>query len=84
MAMTAIPLVPGHDFSLGMAASGYREQGAIAAGVGVRAAENAVIKLNTSGIPSKALVLPPALRLAGKHGTLLSLYTDSNVIIFIH
>ncbi|EBP9841868.1 hypothetical protein AHN45_24180 [Salmonella enterica subsp. enterica] len=48
MAMTAIPSVPGHDFSFGMATSGYRGQGAIAAGVKANITQNTTVSLNTA------------------------------------
>ncbi|EBW4032769.1 hypothetical protein DPF51_25330, partial [Salmonella enterica subsp. enterica serovar Newport] len=48
MAMSAIPSVPGHDFSFGMAASGYRDQGAIAAGVKANVTPNTSVSLNTA------------------------------------
>ncbi|EJM4070008.1 YadA-like family protein [Salmonella enterica] len=48
MAMTAIPSVPGHDFSFGMATSGYRGQGAIAAGVKANITQNTTASLNTA------------------------------------
>ncbi|EDW1731994.1 hypothetical protein S726_004129 [Salmonella enterica subsp. enterica] len=48
MAMTAIPSVPGHNFSFGMAASGYRDQGAIAAGVKANITQDTTVSLNTA------------------------------------
>ncbi|HCD3659490.1 TPA: YadA-like family protein [Klebsiella pneumoniae] len=48
MAMSAIPSVPGHDFSFGMAASGYRDQGAIAVGVKANITPNTSVSLNTA------------------------------------
>ncbi|EBA1913714.1 YadA-like family protein [Salmonella enterica] len=48
MAMTAIPSVPGHNFSFGMAASGYRDQGAVAAGVKANITQDTTVSLNTA------------------------------------
>ncbi len=48
MAMTAIPSVPGHNFSFGMAASGYRDQGAIAAGMKANITQDTTVSLNTA------------------------------------
>ncbi|HDC2135072.1 TPA: YadA-like family protein, partial [Salmonella enterica] len=48
MAMTGIPSVPGHNFSFGMAASGYRDQGAIAAGVKANITQDTTVSLNTA------------------------------------
>ncbi|HBA6943307.1 TPA: hypothetical protein J1W36_004556 [Escherichia coli] len=48
MAMTAIAPVPYKDYSFGMAAGGYRDQGAIAAGINIRTSENSLMKVNTA------------------------------------
>ncbi|EES5393094.1 autoagglutinating adhesin Saa [Escherichia coli] len=48
MAMTAIPMIDGKQYSFGMAASNYRDEQAIAAGIIFRTSENTVVRLNTS------------------------------------
>lgn len=48
MAMTAIPHVYSDDFSFGMSMSGYRDQGALAAGVTVKTSEHTAMKVNSS------------------------------------
>lgn len=48
MAMTAIAPVPYKDYSFGMAAGGYRDQGAIAAGINIKTSESSLMKVNAS------------------------------------
>ncbi|EOO3671557.1 YadA-like family protein [Escherichia coli] len=48
MAMTAIPVVEGKTYSFGMAASNYRDEQAIAAGMYFRTTENSAVRLNAS------------------------------------
>ncbi|EFA2713616.1 hemagglutinin [Escherichia coli] len=48
MAMTAIPVVEGKTYSFGMAASNYRDEQAIAAGMHFRTTENSAVRLNAS------------------------------------
>ena len=48
MAMTAIAPVPYKDCSFGMAAGGYRDQGAIAAGINIKTSESSLMKVNAS------------------------------------
>ncbi|EGT3611706.1 hypothetical protein FAP59_19235 [Morganella morganii] len=48
MAMSAIPSVAGHDFSFGMALSGYRDQTAIAAGIKANITGDTSVSLNTA------------------------------------
>ncbi|MBD8162061.1 YadA-like family protein [Erwinia persicina] len=48
MAMTAIPHVYSDDFSFGMSMSGYRDQGALAAGVTFKTSEHTAMKVNSS------------------------------------
>ncbi|EPJ0141022.1 YadA-like family protein [Escherichia coli] len=48
MAMTAIPVVEGKTYSFGMAASNYRDEQAIAAGMHFRTSENSAVRLNAS------------------------------------
>jgi len=48
MAMTAIPKVDGKDVSFGMAMSGFRDQGAVAAGFNIQTSPNTAVKLNTA------------------------------------
>ncbi|QGU89144.1 hypothetical protein GN242_18780 [Erwinia sorbitola] len=48
MAMTAIPFVHADDFSFGMALSGYRDQGALAAGMTFKTSEHTAMKIHSS------------------------------------
>ncbi|MDF3916240.1 YadA-like family protein [Escherichia coli] len=48
MAMTAIAPVPYKDYSFGMAAGGYRDQGAIAAGINIKTSESSLMKVNAA------------------------------------
>lgn len=48
MAMTAIPMVEGKRLSFGMAMAGYRDQGAVAAGFGLRTNASSAVKINTA------------------------------------
>lgn len=48
MAMSGIVPVPGNDFSLGIATSGYRDQGAIATGIQARISPNANVNIKAA------------------------------------